>query len=261
VRARKAGNLLRVATLGAGLALLVAAGALAKPHVIRAGNLFLRDNGGISPSRLPRRTQVPIAAHIDASIGTTDGSHPPAVRTLDIDFDKSIRVNAVGIPTCRKGRLEARTTAEAKRACPDAIVGSGEGEVEVEFPESTPFSAKGPIVLFNGGVHAGSTLLFVHAYVAVPVPTAVVATARISRIQRGHYGIHTVSQIPAIASGAGSVTRFKLTIDRRFTYRGRRESYLTASCPSGRYYTEGKILFSGGATLQGTHVLPCTPLG
>jgi hypothetical protein len=252
---------LRVTALGAGLALLVAAGAFAKPHVIRAGNLFLRDNGGISPSRLPKHTQVPIAAHIVASIGTTDGSHPPAVRTLDIDFDKSIRVNARGIPTCRKGQLEARTTADAKRACPDAIVGSGEGEVEVEFAESTPFSASGPIVLFNGGVHGGSTLLFVHTYVAVPVPTAVIATVKISRIHRSHYGIHTVSQIPPIASGAGSVTSFKLTINRRFTYRGKKESYLTASCPNGRYYTEGKILFSGGATLQGVHVLPCTPVG
>lgn len=252
---------LRVAAVGIGLALLTAAGAFAKPHVIRAGNLFLRDNGGITPSRLPRHTQTPISAHIDATIGTSDGSHPPAVQNLDIDFDKSIRVNARGIPTCRKGQLEARTTADAKGACPEAIVGSGEGEVEVEFAESKPFSAKGPIVLFNGGVSGGTTLLFVHTYVDVPVPTAVIAKVEISRINRGHYGLHTVSQIPLIANGAGSVTRFKIGIDRRFTYKGKKASYLTASCPSGRYYTEGKIEFVGGALLQGVHVLPCTPAG
>ena len=72
-------HLIRAAAVGAVLALLVAASALAKPHVIRAGNLFLKDNGGISPSQLPKHSQAPISAHIDAEIGTTDGSHPPAV--------------------------------------------------------------------------------------------------------------------------------------------------------------------------------------
>ena len=245
--------------IGTALALIVVAGALAKPHVIRAGNLFLKDNGGIFPSKLPRHSQVPISARIDAEIGTTDDSHPPAVETLNIDFDKSIQVNARGLPACKEVQLVARSSTAAKKACPDAIVGSGEGEVEVAFPEQKPFAATGPVVLFNGGVHGGTTLLFGHAYVDVPVPTAVIVTVKITRIHRGHYGIHTVSQVPAIAGGAGSVIGFKLTIGRKFTYKGKQESYLTASCPTGLYYTEGDILFADGATLRGTHILPCTP--
>jgi hypothetical protein len=253
-------QLIRAIAIGAGFALIVAASALAKPHVIRAGNLFLRDNGGIFPSKLPRHSQTPISARIDAEIGTVDGTHPPAVKTLNIDFDKSIQVNAKGLPICREDQLVARSTADAKKACPDAIVGSGEAEVEVAFPEQEPIDAKGPVFLFNGGVHDGTTLLFVHTYVDVPAPTAVIATVKITRIHRGHYGIHTVSQIPAIAGGAGSVIRFKLTIGRKFTYKGKKESYLTASCPTGLYYTEGDILFADGSTLRGTHLLPCTPM-
>jgi hypothetical protein len=245
----------------AGLVLIVVASALAKPHVIRAGNLFLRDNGGIFPSRLPRHTQTPISARIDAEIGTVDGTHPPAVQTLNIDFDKSIEVNAEGLPVCKQDQLVARSSVAARKACADAIVGSGEGEVEVAFPEQQPILAKGPVSLFNGGVHGATTLLFVHAYVNVPAPTAVIVTVKITRINRGHYGIHTVSRIPAITGGAGSVTRFQLTIGRKFTYKGKRESYLTASCPTGIYYTEGDILFADGSTLQGTHLLPCTPIG
>jgi hypothetical protein len=254
---------IRAAAIGAVLALaaLSVGSAQAKPHVIRAGNLFLRDDGGISPSKLPRHEQVPISAHIDAEIGTTDGSHPPAVKTLNIDFDRSIEIDARGLPVCRKGELEARTTAAAKRACASSVVGSGDGEVEVAFPESDPFSARGPVVLFNGGVHGGRTLLFAHAYVSVPAPTAVVVPVEISRIHRGHYGVHTVTRVPVIAGGSGSVTHFVISIGRRFTYRGEDRSYLTASCPTGSYYTEGEILFRGGALLKGVHILPCTPGG
>ena len=253
-------HLIRSTAIGMVFGLIVAASALAKPEVVRVGNLFLRDNGGISPSALPRHEQAPISANLNGRIGTTDGSHPPAIAAVIADFDKTIQVNAKGLPVCKEGQLTARSTVDAKKACPDAIVGSGEGEVEVAFPEQTPFTAKGPIVLFNGGVHGGTMLLFIHAYVAVPAPTAVVATVKITHIHRGHFGLHTVTRIPAIAGGAGSVTKFKITIGRKFTYRGEKESYLTASCPTGLYYAEGKVQFTDGPTLKITHALPCTPM-
>jgi len=254
-------RLLRTALLGACAALLLVSGTRAEPESARVGNLVLTDNGGIIPRALPRHEQVPISAVIDARIGTVDGSHPPAIRSISVDFDKTLAVHAKGLPACRKGQLEARTTEAARNACGNAIVGEGDGEVEVAFPEQAPFSADGPIILFNGGVHGGATLLYVHTYVSVPAPTAVVATVRLTRIHRGHFGIHADAEIPRIAGGAGSVTRFKLRIGRRFTYRGRKESYLTGSCPTGRYYTEGKVQFEDDTRLGLAHVLPCTPKG
>jgi hypothetical protein len=253
-------HLVRAALIGSAIAMLAAASALAKPEVVRVGNLILRDNGGITPTKLPRHEQAPIAANINGKISTVDGSHPPALTSVIADFDETIEVNAEGLPACPLGQLLSRDTKAAERACPDAIVGSGEAEVAVAFPEQAPFSATGPIVLFNGGVQGRATNLYIHAYVAVPAPTAVVARVKLSPIDRGHYGMHAVATVPRIAGGAGSVTRFRLKVDRKFTHRGKRQSYLTASCPTGVYYAEGKVRFTDGTMLKVSHALPCTPL-
>jgi hypothetical protein len=233
----------------------------AKPLVVQVGNLVLRDNGGIMPSKLPRHEMAPVSARIEGRISTSDGTHPPPLTSVDVLIDKTIAVSPLGLPTCRRGRIEARTTVEAKKACPNAIVGSGSGEVEVAFPEQKPFSATGPIVLFNGGTRGGRTTLYIHAYVAVPAPTAVIATVTIARVHRGRYGIRALATLPPIANGSGSATYFRIEIGRRFTYRSRKRSFIEASCPTGTYFTKGEIRFAGGAVLRTLHGLPGTPEG
>lgn len=254
------GKLIRVAIVVVGVAMVAAAAALAKPEEFRVGNLFLRDEGGIRPNSLPRHEQLPITAFLKDRIGTLDGTHPPAFESLAADFDRTITLDAKGLPVCRLGQLQSRSSVDARRACPGAIVGSGEAEVEVAFAEQEPFSATGPIVAFNGGVQGGKTLLFVHAYVDVPAPTAVVATVELTPIDRGHFGLHAVAKIPRIAGGSGSATRFRMTIGRRFTYKGRQRSYLSASCPTGTYFAEGKVRFSDNTVLKVAHALPCRPV-
>jgi len=253
-------HLILATTVAVGLVLIATASALAEPKVVRVGNLIFRDNGFISPSKLPRHEQAPTSAVMNGRIETVDGSHPPAITGVIADFDRNIQVNAKGLPVCRQDQLVARSTGDVKKACPDAIVGSGTADVVVSFPEQAPLDAKGPILLFNGGVRGGTTLLLIHTYVNVPAPTAVVATVKLTRINRGHYGTHAVAQIPKIAGGAGSVTKFRLKVDRKFTYKGKKTSYLTASCPTGVYYAEGKVQFTDETMLKVTHVLPCTPL-
>jgi hypothetical protein len=254
-------NLIRSTAIGAALALIAAGSVLAKPEVIRVGNLVLKDNGGISPTKLPKHKQVPVSATLNASVATVDGSHLPAAREVIIDVDKNIHVNAKGLPICRAGQLEARDTSAARRICGKAIVGRGNGLVEIAFPEQKPLMVSSPLTMFNGGVKGGKTTIFIHAFITVPVPAAIVTTVEITPIHSGPYGIHTVSKIPVIAGGAGSVTGFKLKIDRKFTYKGKKTSFLTASCPTGHYLTKGRVIFDDGTLAKITHILPCTPKG
>lgn len=257
----RSSHLVRLAAVCVAAALAFAAAALGARKVECLGNICVADNGGISPSKLPRHGSAPITARLIGEISTRDGSHPPALRSVDLDVDRTIEVHAAGLPICKPRAIEAVTTAEARRVCGPALVGSGEAEVEVAFPESTPFSARGPVLLFNGGIHGASTLVLLHAYVSVPVPTAIVTTASVKRIHEGRFGLEIAAKIPPIAGAAGSVTKFELKVGRRFTYRGQRKSFLTASCPTGSWVTKGEVLFSDGTRAGLTHVFPCTPQG
>jgi hypothetical protein len=250
---------IQAAALFAGLGLLLATAALGARKVERFGNIVIADNGGISPSKLPKHEAAPVTAHIVGELSTVDGSHLPALRSVELDVDRTIGVDAVGLPACRAGQIAASTTTAAKRACAGAIVGSGSAEVEVAFPEQTPFRATGPVVLFNAGVRGRTTSVLLHAYVDVPAPTAIVVPATVARIHRGRFGLHIDAPIPKIAGGAGSVTKFQLTVGRRFTYKGQQKSFLVASCPTGSWATKGHVAFDDGTTAGLTHVFPCTP--
>jgi hypothetical protein len=225
--------------------------------VVRAGNLSVKLDGGVTPKRLPPKRMAPIALRISASIATADGSQPPAARQVLAEFDRNGAVNARGLATCRRGMLEARSTRSAKRVCRRAIVGSGKTTVRVAFAEQRPFYASGPLVLFNGGVRRGVTTMYIHAYVAVPAPTAIVTPVRIRRIHRGRYGTRAVATIPRIAGGNGSVTHFQILIRRSFRHRGKRRSYLVARCRGGRFFARAKVAFTGAPPLAGRVIRPC----
>jgi hypothetical protein len=252
------GSLLR---LGLVLALVFAAAAIGSPNrkIWCAGNICVADDGGITPTKLPRHRKAPVTARLNGEISTRDGSHPPAFESMDLKVEKNISIDPVGLPTCRPQQLQATSSAAAKRACGEAIVGSGEAEVEVAFPEQTPFRSTGPLVLFNGGQKGPTTTLLLHAYVNVPAPTAIVTRATVTRIHEGRFGLRIQATVPKIAGGAGSVTRFELAVGRRFIYKGRKKSLLTASCPNGVWLAKGEAKFVDDTTLHISHPFPCTP--
>lgn len=235
----------------------VSAYAIAKPTVVRSGNLVLKVDGGVTPKKLPKGRLAPITLRASGSLATSDGTHPPATRTVTIDFDKHGTVNARGLPVCRSGQLQSRATKAAVKACPKAIVGRGHTSVEVEFADSQPFVAKGPLVLFNGGVRGGTTTMFIHAYVAVPAPTAIVTRVKIKKIRKGPFGTRAIATIPKIAGGAGSLTSFDFKIHRTFKRGGKLQSYLLARCGNGRFKAHATLQADDGSRIAGEVIRPC----
>jgi hypothetical protein len=249
--------LLLTMALGAMIALTVAgiaSGAATpnKPSTVRVGNLELTFNGGFTPTALPKKTLAPIALSAEGKIKTLDGTHPPALKEAVVETDKNGAVNVKGYPTCKSGQLQSQDSSHAKAICKSALIGTGTTNIEVEFAESKPIPVKSQLLIFNGGEKGGVTTFFIHAYITVPTPAAVVTTVKITRVHNGRYGLKSVATIPKIAGGSGSVTSFALKIDKKFTYKGKKVSVLSAKCPDGKLQAHVNATFFNYTTSQTT---------
>jgi hypothetical protein len=237
--------------LGALIALTVAGIATAeKPVKVRAGNLELEFNGGFSPKVLSKTKLTPITLTVSGKLKTIDGTHPPALKEFNVETDKNGAIEVKGLPVCTSGKLQARDTKDAEAICKSAIIGSGQAKAEIAFPEQPPIPATSKIVAFNGGFKGGVTTLYIHAFLTVPIPAAIVTTVKIKKIHAGRYGLKAISTIPKIAGGSGSVVDFNLTINKK--------GVLLAKCPDGKLQARGEAKFSDGTVAKAEVLRTCT---
>lgn len=251
-----------ILALGALVALSVAGFAQAeKPVKVRAGNLELSFNGGFKPKVLPKNKMAPIALTVEGDIKTVDGTHPPALKEVIVETDKNGAINVKGFPVCKGSQLQSRDSNAAKAVCGDAILAEGKTNIEIEFPEQAPIDVKSPLVLYNGGFSGGTTTLYVHAYITVPTPAAVVTTVKVKKHKNGRYGVKSVASVPVIAGGYGSPTHFDLEIEKSPKYKGKPYHILTAKCPDGKLQAKGTAVFRDGTKATAEIVRPCTGKG
>jgi hypothetical protein len=237
--------------------LLVVAGSAYALRIV-AGDIVITANGGFAPTALPRTHDAPITLHGGGKISTVSGALPPVLKTLTIDFDKHGSVQTQGLAVCTRGKLSNTTVAQARRNCPEAIVGKGFGTAKVVFPDAAPIPASSPITLFNGPKLHGEDTVFAHAYTTIPAPTTFIIPVVIQRIHDGRYGYRTSAKIPPIAGGYGIPISGHLKIGRKWTYKGQDHSYVNASCPDGHLQARGSFTFSDGTALSGTFLRPCS---
>jgi hypothetical protein len=256
--------LIALAAAVAALAVLVAGGtALAgnKPVTVEAGNLVFTFNGGFSPKALPKSKLAPITLTASGKISTKDGTHPPALQEAIVETDKNGAVNVKGLPVCKSGQLQSRTTSAAKAACSKAIIGTGNTTVEVQFPEQKPIPVNSALTVFNGGQKGGTTTFYIHAFFTAPVSGAIVTTVKIKKIHNGRYGLKSVATIPKIANGSGSVQSFNLKIGKTFTYKGKKVSVLSAKCTDGKLQAHATSVFADGTKASAGIVRTCQSKG
>jgi hypothetical protein len=249
--------------IASGLALLALLVASASVYalVVQAGDIVITANGGFAPKALPKTKNAPIAIHGSGSIKTTSGELPPILKTLTLEFDKHGAVQTTGLEACTSAKLQSRTVTAARKVCPGAIIGEGTGHAVVKFPEQAPIPISSPITFFNGPKVRGDDTLYAHAYVRIPVPVALVVPIVIEKIHKGVFGYRTEAKIPKIAGGAGIPISASVHVGKKWTYKGRKYSYINARCETGHFDAKGSFSFADGTFLTATFLRPCRVRG
>lgn len=204
--------------------------AAASGELVGDGNLRVSFQSKLSPKALPRVGDAPIAVSVAGKIKTTDGTTPPALRSLQIAVNRHGRLDTKGLPTCKIDDVQPSTTQNAMAACGDALVGTGRFSASVAIPEQSPFPSEGKVLAFNG-TDGGKPVILAHVYGTEPVPTSFTLPIRISHA-KGKFGTLLSASLPEVGSDAAVVTGISLDLHRNFTYRGKAHSYLSAGCPA-----------------------------
>jgi hypothetical protein len=250
--------LLVMGVLLAALAALLAGSAGAA--TVRVGTLVLHADGGFEPQVLPRHTYAPIHFQGYGEIETTDGSIPPALEHVKLDFDRDGHLTTAGLSICRPSQLEGATTEEARRRCSAAIVGTGRIGAAVGLAGLVRINLRAPLTLFNGPRRDGNPTVILHAQAPFPVSETYTVTIPIER-RGGIYGYRAEFDVPSIAAGLGSLTDINVKIGRLYRFHGAQRSYVSARCSDYILQTQGYFSFADGNVIYGSVFKSCHPEG
>jgi hypothetical protein len=219
----------RVAPLVLTLALAISAWAGAA--VVQHGNLRITLLSQVQPYKLPRIGTSPISVFVAGRIAATRGGVPDQLQRLTIKVNRHAKFQSLGLPICRLSQIQPGTTARALANCGPAIVGAGQFWAHIVLPDQGAYPTQGRLLIFNGREN-GHPVLFAHIFTAHPFASSFVIPFRIRHIHSGAYGTELSASLPGALGDWGYVDRIKLTLRRKYRYRGRQLSYFNAGCPA-----------------------------
>lgn len=199
--------------------------------MIQQGGLRVTVQSQILPFKLPRMGTAPIAVFIAAHVGTASGAVPPQLHRMTVKVNRHGRLQVKGLATCTLPQIQATSTNRALERCTGALVGAGRFWATIVLPDQRPYPTRGRLLVFNGKSR-GAPVLFAHIYTTKPFATSFVITFGIKRISQGSYGTELSASLPQALGSWGFVDRIKLTLRRKYTYRGKQRSYFNAGCPA-----------------------------
>ncbi|HEY2334889.1 MAG TPA: hypothetical protein VGH58_07785 [Solirubrobacterales bacterium] len=238
------------------------AASISSAELTQKGDLFVNFDGGISPRALPRSAPAPIGVRIEGKIKVPPGQQHPSLRGIEVALNRAGRLETTGLPRCPRHKIESGTPAEALDACETALVGAGGIVARTDLQNQQPTTVRGEILLFNG-VDNGRPVIFAHIYQTEPTPLTRLVVFRIRR-SSGSFGTVITGDIPPSVNSNGYLESIFLQLERRYSYRGRQRSYLSAACsaPTGFNratfpFAKTSMTFEDGRTLSSTLVRSC----
>lgn len=254
-------------TLLAGLvaalaAALTASAAFAGPTVVGPNGNTQSIDVRIKPKKLPRRGFAP--ATLEVTTKTTSTTNPSGVpipaRRAVVDFDRNARLFTRGLPTCNPRRLQSTSTEQARSVCARSRIGTGSATVLLPLGEKL-FVEPTTVTAFLGPRENGNPTVLLHTYGTAPVQTTVVLSGPVTNYRKQGFGYRIDLTIPKIAGGAGALTDFHVKIDRRWRFKGKQRSFISARCPNKRHRSRGTFTFADGESLTAFSTRGCARRG
>jgi hypothetical protein len=218
-----------------------AAATFARGERTQQGNLIASLDGGLSPLQLPRDHPAPVTVHLEGGLQTTDGSLLPRVTRLELGLPGQGVLDTRGLAACPPRKLRHTTPEAARAACPSALVGAGRLRAQVRVPHQPPFTIHASLLAFNSRID-GRRAVVLHAFSSHP-PTVVVLPF-ILRLHTGRFRTVLVADLPPSLGPWPHFAHFEMSFFRRYVYRGRVRSYVSASCPIPKILTAGFFSFA-----------------
>ena len=237
---------------GAAVVIVAAAGAAQSPVLNAPDGNTQSIAISFTPQKLSKKTAEPVTLDVTTATTTTDptankGAPVPAVEAV-VDFPKDIRIFSKGYPTCDAGLLQNTSTEAALEACKKAKIGSGDGTADLVVGERI-FPVTTAITAFNGIPVGGKPVILLHTYSQSPIQTTLVLVGAVSNLNKEGYGPRLDVSIPLIAGGQGAITGFHVKIFKKFRYKGKIQSYVSATCATKKLKGRGKFVFKDGESL------------
>lgn len=216
--------------------------------------LDVKLQGKLHPDRLPRNRPAPVGFRISAAFALTDGSPPPLMKALSVDFDLHGLINVEGIPACTRSQLEA---SNSKKSCAASKIGGGLAHVLLS---SNP-SAVVPISfgLFNGPRVRRRPTVLIRSAPTVAGPSIVIPVV-IRSPSKGPYGVRSEASLQGV-SGLSSILDLKIAVKRFASSHGVTRRYALARCANGHLGAQIQAEFADGARVSGIVRQGCKAVG
>lgn len=222
-KTRKAGALLAAA--------LLLGAAYATAATVQSEGLRITVLSQLKPYKLPRTKPAPIAVFVAGHLENSQGGVPPQLQKLTIDVNRHGLLQSKGLPVCQVPEVQPASTQRALTNCQDALIGSGQFWANIVLPDQGAYRTQGKLLIFNGKKQ-GKPVILAHIYTSHPFNTSFVIPFSMRHIAKGPYGTRLSASLPEALGTWGYLDRIKLTLRRKYTYKGKQLSYFNAACPA-----------------------------
>lgn len=212
-----------------------------------------------APKKVPKNERKPISLDVNvfSENSTTPTGIPYPTTFAKVDFDKNIKFQQKGYPTCDPSQFgSSTTTQDVKDECGDAAIGDGSATVKVPTGAGTPpVTVAADVVAAN--VKGNKVLLHSHNPLSGGQPLVGQLKKR-----RGTYGTTLNVPVPPLAGGAAVITQFQTSIDRvAYRHRGKKLAIISGNCKDKTQDFRATFTDDQGQVAVGTDVYKCKRKG